>query len=282
VKETVSSDKWNSWVFSAGLNAYLNGEKSYKSSMIYGQLSADRVTEKDKFSFSYSYSWHNEIFHINDTIKGNDSIVTSLSRNQYANILYVKGLNDHWSAGLTVYSKSSVFSNYDFSVIIRPALEYDIFPYAEATRRQLRIMYSIGFEYANYHDTTIYNKTKETLGSQAFSTSYSVIEKWGSMNLSLYWSNYLYDWSKNNLSLYCSINLRIAKGLSFNIGGGASLVHDQLSLAKKGATYEQILLRKKELATQYTYYTSFGLSYTFGSIYNNVVNPRFGGFGNNF
>jgi len=49
-----------------------------------------------------------------------------------------------------------------------------------------------------------------------------------------------------------------------------------LSLVKGGASREEILLKRKELATQFRYFTYFGLSYTFGSIYNNVVNPRFG------
>lgn len=271
IKETVTTDKWNSWVFRTSLYGYLSGEKSYKSTMMDASFSADRVTENNKFSFSYSYGWDDDKFDIED------QIINSFSRNQYANILYVKGLNQHWSLGATGYAKSSVYSNYDFSLIFRPAIEYDIFPYAEATRRQLRFMYSIGFEYSNYHDTTIYNKTQATLGSQAFSASYRVVEKWGSINMSLYWSNYLYDWSKNNLSLSGSVNLRIAKGLTFNIGGRFSVIHDQLSLVKGGATYEEMLLRRKEIATQYTYYTNFGLSYTFGSIYNNAVNPRFGG-----
>jgi len=43
----------------------------------------------------------------------------------------------------------------------------------------------------------------------------------------------------------------------------------------KGASLEEILLRRRELETSYYYYFSIGLSYTFGSIYNNVVNPRF-------
>jgi hypothetical protein len=54
------------------------------------------------------------------------------------------------------------------------------------------------------------------------------------------------------------------------------MIHDQLGLPKGGASTEEILLQTKRLSTQYTYYSSFGLSYTFGSIYNNVVNPRFG------
>jgi hypothetical protein len=72
------------------------------------------------------------------------------------------------------------------------------------------------------------------------------------------------------------LDLRIAKGLNISIGGSASLIHDQLGLVKKDIPVDQILLRRQQLATQYSYFTSFGLTYTFGSIYNNVVNPRFG------
>jgi hypothetical protein len=43
-----------------------------------------------------------------------------------------------------------------------------------------------------------------------------------------------------------------------------------------GASLEDVLLMRKQLATSYEYYFSIGLSYTFGSIYSNVVNPRFG------
>jgi hypothetical protein len=57
------------------------------------------------------------------------------------------------------------------------------------------------------------------------------------------------------------------------------MIHDQLNLVKQDLTYDEILLQRKEIATQYEYFVSFGLSYTFGSIYNNVVNPRFGNSG---
>ena len=41
------------------------------------------------------------------------------------------------------------------------------------------------------------------------------------------------------------------------------------------ATQEEILLNRQELATDYSYWGSMGVSYTFGSIYNNILNPRF-------
>jgi hypothetical protein len=162
---------------------------------------------------------------------------------------------------------------------IMPGIEYDLFPYSESTRRQLRILYSIGYSYANYTDTTIYNLTKEGHLQHSLSAAYEVVQKWGSINVNINYSNYLHDWSKNNLSAYGGINLRVAKGLSVSFGGSASLIHDQLGLVKGGATTEEVLLRRKELATQFQYFGSFGLTFTFGSIYNNVVNPRFGNSG---
>ena len=53
-------------------------------------------------------------------------------------------------------------------------------------------------------------------------------------------------------------------------------IHDQIHLPREGATREEILLRQRELATDFRYWSFIGLSYTFGSIYSNVVNPRFG------
>jgi hypothetical protein len=53
------------------------------------------------------------------------------------------------------------------------------------------------------------------------------------------------------------------------------LIHDQLYLPLAGATADEVLLNLQQLATSYSYYTAVGFSYTFGSAYNNVVNPRF-------
>ena len=64
-------------------------------------------------------------------------------------------------------------------------------------------------------------------------------------------------------------------GLEFNIFGRYSRVRDQLYLPAGDATTEEILLSLRQLQTGYEYSMSAGLSYTFGSIYNNVVNPRF-------
>jgi hypothetical protein len=88
-------------------------------------------------------------------------------------------------------------------------------------------------------------------------------------------SNYFHDFSKNRIQLNSSLNIRIFKGLSVEIEGGVAHINDQLNLKKGGITEAERLLRLRELATKYRIDGGIELTYTFGSIYNNVVNPRF-------
>ena len=105
--------------------------------------------------------------------------------------------------------------------------------------------------------------------------AYEVKQKWGSIDVSLQASNYLHDFSRNRLELGGHIEVRIVKGLSFRMYGEIARVRDQISLARGELSEAEILLRLQEVATGYTYFGGVGLSYTFGSIYTNVVNPRF-------
>ena len=54
------------------------------------------------------------------------------------------------------------------------------------------------------------------------------------------------------------------------------MIHDQLSLQKSAVSQEEVILRRRQLEIQYSYWGSVGINYTFGSIYNNIVNSRFG------
>lgn len=273
LSETVSTDKWDSWVFQASIYGYLQGEKLYKSSYLNGSISASRITKDWKINMSA------RIRHSVDKYDIDGEMITSKTNSTSFNSLIVKSISNHWSYGGSIYLGSSTYSNFDISLKLMPGIEYDVFPYSESTRRQFRLLYSVGYNYSNYVDTTIYNKTFETHIQHSFNAAYKVVQKWGSVELDVNYSNYLHDWSKNNLSVNGYIDLRIAKGLNVNFGGSAGLIHDQLGLVKGGATAEEVLLRRRELATQFQYFTSFGFTYTFGSIYNNVVNPRFGNSG---
>ncbi len=88
-------------------------------------------------------------------------------------------------------------------------------------------------------------------------------------------SNYFHDFSKNRIELISSINLRIFKGLSLQINGGIAHINDQLNLKKGDISEAERLLQLRELATKYRIEGGIEITYTFGSIYNNIVNPRF-------
>jgi S-ribosylhomocysteine lyase LuxS involved in autoinducer biosynthesis len=276
LKETISTDKWNSWVYSLSLNAYSSGQKHYNTSYMYASVSANRITEKSKFESSLGIDLESEKSRYISVVDNIDTIYLKNTRDEYGYISYVKSINNHWSAGGSVTFQTSIYNNYIHSIRITPGIEYDIFPYSESTRRKLTFLYSIGVDVNKYIEMTSRFKTKEIPGLHLLSTSLSVVQKWGSINSTLTWSNYFFNWSYNKLRLYTNANLRIVKGLSFNIYGSIALIHDQIFLPLGSASLEDVLLNRKALETTYSYYTSFGLTYTFGSIYNNVVNPRFG------
>jgi hypothetical protein len=269
LSETVSSDKWNSWVYRVIFDAYTSGQSSFSYGYLYGTLSANRITEKSKFESRIGMDLQM------DRTTYLDTVYKSTVKEQYASVSYVKSINDHWSAGMYSFVQSSSYSNYDLSIQLSPGIEYDIFPYSESTRRILTFTYMAGLEINNYEGETTRFKMSEAVGYHSLSTSMSIIQKWGSVGSTLTWRNYFFDFSYYRLRLRANANIRIFKGLSFNVSGSVASVQDQISLPRGEATLEDVLLRRKMQATEYTYYTSFGFSYTFGSIYNNVVNPRF-------
>lgn len=268
LSETVSTDKWNNWVYSVSLHGYTNAQKTYSYGYVFGNLSANRITEKSKFESNVGMDFQS------DKNKYQDTTYISTFNDYYGSISYVHSISDHWSIGGRSYVQSSSYSNYDLSIKITPGIEYDIFPYSESTRRILVLSYRAGVEINNYTEETTRLKMKETVAFHSLTAALNYVQKWGSLNTSLVWSNYFFDWSYNRLRLNSSTSLRLIKGLSFSIYGSVSLIHDQISLPIGDASLEDILLRRKMQATDYQYYISLGFTYTFGSIYNNAVNPR--------
>lgn len=84
----------------------------------------------------------------------------------------------------------------------------------------------------------------------------------------------MHDLNKNRISIDSRLSIRVFKGLSVNFSSNYDYVQDQLSLPKGDASLEEVLLGKRQLATTYGISVSAGISYSFGSIYNNVVNTR--------
>jgi hypothetical protein len=274
VEETESvRGRWNSWVFSISGSGSFHGEEFYSSDSLRESFSASRITPDLKINLSFTG------YQIRDAFSVNGEELKSSSASMNFSGLFVKSLGEHWSAGAFIRAESSTFDNIDASVSPAPAVEFNLFPYSESTRRQFRLMYKIGFQTVHYREETIYAKTAETLFNESLSATLQLREKWGTVSTSLSGSHYLHDFSKYRLNLFTVLNLQLVKGLSFTVFGGGSRIHDQLNLPRGEASLEEILLRRKQLETGYSYFFSIGFSYTFGSIFTNVVNPRFGSTG---
>ena len=263
-------DKWNKWIFSLSASGWFNGEEQYNSLNLYSDLSIDKITEDWKFRFNYGYN-HNTSKYLLD-----DTWVISEIKNQWSDLEYIKSLSDHWSAGLFAGASSSLFDNYKLNTYGAPGIEYNLFPYEESTQRQFRFVYRVGARHIVYNDSTIYNVSKETLGQQSLGFAFSMKEKWGSISTSITGKHYFHDFNLNNLNMWTSLNLRLFKGFTLQLSGSFTIIHDQINLPLGNYSAEEVLLRQRQLQTGFRYWGRAGISYTFGSMYNSVVNPRFG------
>jgi hypothetical protein len=266
----LTEDKWDNWVFNIDTELESSGEELENSINFGGSASAARITSEWRIELNLNYRLSKERFETDEEI-----VKTNFSSESFESEI-VKSLGEHWSIGSYIGFESSTYSNKKSSYSASPAIEYNLFPYSQANQRQLRFSYFVGYLHNNYSDTTIFNKVKEDLVGQELEITFEMRDKWGTVSFGLQGFNYLNDFSKHHLDFAAYLHMRVFKGFSVYAGGELSMIHDQLALPREGATTEEILLKQKELATQYRYNFSFGISYTFGSIYNNVVNPRFG------
>lgn len=267
-------DKWNYWVFELETRPRFELEESLKEMSFRNSVSAVKITPEWKIELDFDQQFTRTKYNYEDTLYTEDKNSKSLDN------LIVKSISEHWSAGAAFDISSSTFQNTKLNFDIYPSIEYDIYPYSESTSRQLRLLYGIGYSYNKYIDSTIYNKVEENLFGQKLEIAYQVQEKWGSINVSLEGSNYFHDFSKNKIELDGFINIRIVKGLSLVVFGSVGRIRNQLSLIKSEVSEADILLQLRELASEYSVDGGIGLTYTFGSIYSNIVNPRFGNGGN--
>jgi hypothetical protein len=270
-RPAVAGDRWNNWVFSLRGSASFEGEESSEQRQLGVRVSADRITPEWKISFGGEIDHEHEEFDLDE-----ETPVIADSRERDFSWMVVKALGEHWSAGATGEVESSTFDNMKLSVVAAPAIEYNVFPYSQHTRRQLRALYGIGVGSFRYFEETLYGKTEETLPMHELSLTLEQRERWGSLQSRVEWSQYLHDPSKNRLELDGEVSLRIARGLSASAEFNASRLRDQLALPLRGATPEEVLLRLRRLQSGYEYGFSFSLTYTFGSIFSSIVNPRFG------
>jgi hypothetical protein len=271
----VTLDPWRRWTFRVSLQGNAGGEQSNTFSFINSSVNANRTTADLKLNFNTFFSYRQNTFELPD---GREFL--SPNREYGVNGLAAKAINGHWSTGTRAQYYASTFSNQAASWYVAPAIEFDIFPYAESTRRLLTLHYSMGVRGFEYEEETIYRKFSETRGAHVFEVSTAASQRWGTLNGSFEVVSFLPQVDQHHYSGFGNVNLNVFKGLSLSLNGQVSWIKDQIYLPLAAATTEEILVNQRQLPTSYRYQVFFGVSYTFGSVFSSVVNPRFnaGGF----
>ena len=270
-----AKDPWNYWVFEIGGGGNANGEKTSQSRSYRVSFSASRTTAQWKINVNGGRNTQRTNYDVGDGER-----IVNKQHSWNANALVVKSLGPQWSFGAEGEASHSTFSNTDRVFGLSPGIEYDFFPYAESSRRSLTVLYKIGARRFDYRELTIYDQVSETVPQHSLNVSLGLRQPWGSIGASATASQHLNYSDRYRMSVFGSTDIRLFRGFSFNIFGEYSKINDLIGLPKGEASTEEILLRIRQFDTNYSYFFHFGINYSFGSIFNSVVNPRYGGSGN--
>ncbi len=272
-------DPWKLWVFRVSANGDFDTESKQETREVGAGINAFRVTPTWKQSYNANYRNSRQEFELNDGSRFMDS---RYDWGFFARVVY--SVAEHWSLGVRSNVGRTTRNNQILWGQVNPAIEYSFFPYEEATRRSMTAFYEIGPVYREYFEETLLGEEEELRGQQALTLEFSQRQPWGTASVRLTGSTYLHDLSLNNVALRGFLSFRITRGLDLNVGASYSRIRDQIFLAGGDLSDEERLLELQTQQTDSRASFNFGLSYQFGSIFNNVVNNRCpgGGGGRNF
>ena len=269
-------DKWKSWVFAIGGSAAMEKEERQSDVEYFMDFEGRRVTSALKIGFGGEAEFQRNRFQLDEDDDEPGGILTSTRESYSGGAVGILSIGRKWGLGLEGSVSSSTFENTSLALRAAPAIEYSFWPYEEATRRQLVFQYSVGVSSFHYREETIFDKFSEVRPNHTFVVGYDMQQPWGSADATLEAAAFLDNFQQNRIEFDMEWNLRLFRGMELEFGGNIERVHDQLAIPKRDATPEEILLERRALATDYRYDVRIGFSYTFGSIFSPVVNPRFG------
>ena len=266
-------DPWDYWVFEVGSEVELDAEESERSKSLGGNFSANRTTETWKLSFSGRGSLSRDEYDLSE-----DSTYVDKRDDWNLNGRAFYSLAERWSVGVESGASSSTRNNTEIGVQFGTGIEYSFFPYRDWTRKRMTLQSLIYARYYAYDFLTIYQEETETVWEGSLRWSLGFRQPWGNANFNATAEAFLHDPSTfYRLSAGGRLSVRLMRGLDWNIDGNISKVRDQIYLSAEELSYEEVLLQRRQLPTDYSFEVSTGFSFTFGSIFNNVVNNRFGG-----
>lgn len=263
-------DPWDFWVFRLHTDGEISGEDRRSEQKINFSVSASRTTPEWKIRNNANYRYDERTFILND---GNETV--GMNRFWWFQHQTVKSLGDHWGLSGKMAVGHMTYMNNKLAIVGAPGIEYNIFPYSESSRRIFTFTYEVGLGRYQYFEETLFGTTEELLYDHTLLVNADAVQPWGEVEVGVELAQYLSDLDQWQAEVEGRLEFRIFRGLSVNISGKWAAVRNQRFLPARGQTDEQILLRQAALATDSRYEMKAGITYQFGSIFNNVVNPRF-------
>ncbi len=261
-------DPWKKWVFRIEAGSDYQKEESQNEFSLNTEFRIEKVTESWKTRIEADHNIDRENYF--------DEGKKIINRQSRTNIRgeYIKSLSPKWSAGIFSDYSSDTYINVKNNFGVDAGIEYNIFPWDISNRKVFTFRYIVGVSKYDYIEETIFEKMHETLFHESLQLNLELVEPWGRIETRLEARNYFHDFSNNRITMDSEFSVRLTKQLSIYSELQFQVVHDQLYLPNEGASLEDVLLRRRKLATTYEIRAEFGFSFTFGSIYNNVVNER--------
>jgi hypothetical protein len=136
------------------------------------------------------------------------------------------------------------------------------------------LAYALGYDNMHLYNENYRNLLVERAPLHRIYLTGIAVQPWGDISLQLTGSEYLNDLSLYNISFASDVSFRIYKGLSITLSLVAESIHDQIYIPASEYSVEEIVTGARKLPSNYLVNGSIGLTYQFGSIYNNIVNRR--------
>lgn len=266
---TPAEDPWDLWVFRTGIGSFTSGEELKDETSVDGFFNASRTTDMWKMSFGVSGNYKEQNFEFED-----GSTYRSTVKNSNLGGRVIRSFGEHWGWGFGASARKSTYLNLDLSSRLAGAVEYNLYPYSLSAKKALTVSYFLGGMDLDYREATVLGKTSEVRVDHGFITEFDAERPWGESGVDLELRSFADDFSQYRVVLRGRLEYRLFRGFSVNLSGNVSLVRDQIYLPAEEQTIEDILVNNRALQTDATYQLRLGFNYTFGSIYNNIVNSR--------
>lgn len=264
-------DPWDYWAISPELIGNAEAQSGFHFAVITTALTLRRTTELNKLRVRGSYT------------RQLNRVELSEGEEAYgdwdaweARLIYARSLGEHWSVGFATTESANQPANLRAHVHGGPVVELNLFPYSENASRQLRVAYQVGPWMNWYLEESVAGLWHELRPYQAMSVVLDANQRWGSVQWAVQLSSFVDEPARYRLGMAALANLQLTRGFAFNVQGLGAVVRDQIGLRARPLNDVELLLGTAEQETSFDLQLELGIVYTFGSIHNTIVNPRFG------